>query len=113
MFKSYEDVVAFGNANTEALVASNKAAFAGAQEFSKVSVDLAKANVTRAVAVSKELAGLKKPEDFFQAQMALATEAVSKVIADGELLAAIVTKTTEAVSAPLVARVNALTPKAA
>lgn len=113
MFKSYEDVVAFGNANVEALVSANKAAYAAVQEFSKVSVDLTKDNLTRSVAAAKEIAGIKKADELVKAQIAFATASFDKAVADSEALTKLATKVSNEVSAPLVARVNAVLPKAA
>ncbi len=106
-FLGYEDVVAFGKDNVEAVMESSTVLAKGTQEFTKAWFDLAQASVDQNVAATKALLGSKTVKELAEVQSGLATRNYDALVADGRKLSDMSVKLAEDVAKPVNARVNA------
>ena len=106
-FQGYEEVVAFGKDNVEAVMESSAILAKGAQEFNKAWFDLAQVSVDQNVAATKALLGCKTVKELAEVQSGLATRNYDTLVADGRKLSDMSVKLAEDVARPVNARVNA------
>lgn len=106
-FQGYEEVVAFGKDNVDAVMESSSILAKGVQDFNKIWFDLAQASVDQNVAATKALLGCKSAKDLAQVQSGLATRNYDALVVDGRKLSDMSVKLAEAVAKPVNARVNA------
>lgn len=68
VFKSYEDVLVFGKANVDAVMAANATFLKGLQMINAEVFGLAQGSIDKGAAATKVFFACKTPEDFFAAQ---------------------------------------------
>ena len=112
-FQGYEEVVAFGKDNVDAVMQSSSILAQGVQDFSKIWFDLAQASVDQNVAATKALLGCKTAKDMAQLQSGLTAKNYDALVVDGRKLSDMSVKLAEAVAKPVNARVNAAMDKLA
>lgn len=104
--KTAEDLVAFNQANVEALVKSGQIWAAGVQDLSKTFAATAQAQMEEAMATVKALAGVKSLKDAVDLQSSLAKSSLEKAVAETTKLTEATVKLAEQTLAPLTARVT-------
>ncbi len=106
-FKNYEELLAFGRENVEAIVASSTVVARGVQDISKSFVLLAQESIDDQVAASKALIGAKTLREVVDLSSQYAKSNFDKLVAEGNKLSQISAKLAEEAMAPLSVRVSA------
>ncbi len=104
--KTAEDIVAFNQANLEALVQSGQIWAAGLQDLSQTFAATAQAQFDEALATVKALAAVKSLKDAVDLQTSLAKASLEKAVTETSKLTDASVKLTEKAMAPLTARVT-------
>jgi len=107
MTSNTQNIVAFGKANLEALVESNKIWAAGIKELSAQAAATAKASYDESLAAFKALGAVKTPAEAIELQTGFAKAAIAGAVAESKKLAEASRTLTEQALAPLTARVTA------
>ncbi|NQV47569.1 MAG: phasin family protein [Rhodospirillaceae bacterium] len=102
----YEDFLAIGQGNVEALVESGSLFAKGVQEFNKIWFDLAQASALESANVAKTVLACKTLPEMLEVQGNLGKSNYEKMLADGQKLSGLSMKLAEEVSQPISARVN-------
>ena len=105
-FKGYEDAIAYGKANVDAVMKSNAIFVKGVQDFNKVLFGLAQESIEDSVTASKKFLGCKTVQDAVETQTALATSNYAKVLKESGKITDLSVKLAEEVSQPIAKRVN-------
>ncbi len=104
--KTAEDIVAFNQANVEAVVKSGQIWAAGVQDLSKTVAATAQAQIDEALAAVKALTAVKSFKDAVELQTNLAKSALEKAVAETSKLTEASMKLAEQAWAPVTARVT-------
>jgi phasin family protein len=104
--KTAEDIIAFNQANVEAVVKSGQIWAAGVQDLSKTFAATAQAQIDEALAAVKALAGVKSLKDAVDLQTNLAKSSLEKAVAETSKLTEASLKLAEQAWAPVTARVT-------
>lgn len=100
----YEELVAFGKANVEAMVKSSALAAKGFEELTKSYAGYGVQSMEAAGNVVKELGACKTPVDFAQLQAKLVRASVEDGVAESRKLAELTTAVVNTALEPLAAR---------
>ncbi len=104
--KTAEDLVAFNQANVEAVVKASQIWAAGVQDLSKNFAATAQAQIDETLAAVKALAGVKSFKDAVDLQSSLAKSSLEKAVAETTKLTEASLKLAEQAWAPVTARVT-------
>ena len=105
-FKGYEDAIAYGKANVDAVMKSNAIFVKGVQDLNKVLFGLAQESIEDSVAASKKFLGCKTVHDVVETQTALATSNYTKALKESGKITDLSVKLAEEVNQPIAKRVN-------
>lgn len=105
-FKGYEDFVAYGKANVDALMKANSVLVKGAQDMNKVLFGLAQSSLEDGVAATKKMLSCKSLKDVVEVQSTLAKANYKKSVDEGRKLTDMSVKLAEEISAPIASQVN-------
>lgn len=108
MINGYDDLMAIGRDNLDAMVQSGTLAAKGFEEFAKAYAAFTGAAFDRAYAAATELGEARTPVEFLEVQARLAREQGELMLAEGRKLAEIANTVAVSASGPLTARVRAL-----
>ena len=104
--KSAEELVAFSQANLEAMMKSSQIWVFGVQDLSKHMAAAAQASLDDGMSAFKALSGVKSLKDAFQLQSSFARSALEKSMAESGRLTDASFKLTEQALAPITVRVS-------
>lgn len=104
----YEDLVAFGKENVEAMVKSGALAAKGFEELAKSYAGYGVQSLETAGNAVKELGTCKTPVEFAQAQAKLVRATVEDSVAESRKLAELTTTVVNSAMEPLTARFRVL-----
>ena len=109
--KGYEQAVAFGKENVDAVMKSNAILAKGIQDINTVLFDLAQTALQDSVAAAENLFGCKTVADVMDTQADLAKTGYAKAIEDSQKISELTAKVAEAASQPISSQVNATAEK--
>ena len=109
--KGYEQAVAFGKENVDAVMKSNAILAKGIQDINTVLFDLAQTALQDSVAAAEKLFGCKTVADVMDAQAELAQSNYAKALEDSRKISDLSVKVAKAASKPITKRVNAAVEK--
>lgn len=107
MFKNYEDVMAFGKDNVEAVVKASTIWSKGLQTVGATVYGLAQASVEEGVTAAKSLMACKNVQDFTNLQADLAKTGYEKFVKEAGKVSETSVKLAEEALEPIAARVHA------
>jgi phasin family protein len=107
MFKGYEDVVAFGKDNVEAMVKASTIWSKGLQTMGATVYSLTQASVEEGVTAAKALMSCKNVQDYTSLQADLAKTGYEKFVKEAGKVSEATVKLAEEAMEPIAARVNA------
>jgi phasin family protein len=106
--QSFDQLVAFGKENTDAIVKSSSLAVKGIEELTKAYTAFANQSIEQTVSAVKALSAVKSPAEFQTVYSNLAKSSLESMVAEGrkiqELTSSIVTNSV----APINARIQAV-----
>ncbi len=106
--QNFEQIVAFGKDNVEALVKSGSLAVKGFEELSKAYTALANQSIEQTSAAVKALSTAKNPGEFQEIYTNLAKMNIEALVSEGRKLQELTNAIVTSSMAPLNARVQAL-----
>jgi phasin family protein len=109
--KGYEQAVAYGKENVDAVMKSNAIFVKGLQDINTVLFGLAQTSLEDSVAATQKLFGCKTVADVMDTQAYLAKTGVAKAIEDSQKISELTAKVVEAASQPISSQVNATAEK--
>ncbi|MBY0431924.1 MAG: phasin family protein [Rhodospirillales bacterium] len=107
MLNGYDEMMAFGKDNIEALVKSGAVATKGFEQLSKLMVEYQNQSVQKANAATKALTSCKSPVEFMQVQSQLAKDGIETMVVDTRKVTELMTAIVNSAMEPLAARINA------
>ncbi|WP_185961297.1 phasin family protein [Telmatospirillum sp. J64-1] len=107
MIKSYEEIMAFGKGNIEAMVKSSTLAAKGFEEMGKAYQSLAGQSAEKAQAAAKALAACKTPQELIEVQTKLTREGIETAVAESRKFAEMTSTVIASSMEPLNARIAA------
>lgn len=109
--KGYEQAVAYGKENVDAVIKSNAIFVKGLQDIHTVLFGLAQTSLEDSVVATQKLFDCKTVADVIGAQADLAKTGYAKAIEDGRKISEMTVKVAEAASQPITKQVNATVEK--
>ena len=109
--KGYEQAVAYGKENVDAVMKSNAILAKGIQDINTVLFSLAQTSLEDSVVATQKLFGCKTITDVMDAQADLAQTGYAKALEDSRKISELTTKVAEAASQPITKQVNAAVEK--
>ncbi|MBT7944171.1 MAG: phasin family protein [Alphaproteobacteria bacterium] len=109
--KGYEQAVAYGKENVDAVMKSNAIFAKGLQDINAVLFGLAQSSLENSVAATKTLFDCKTVADVIDAQAELAQAGYTKAVEDSRKISEMSAKVAEAASQPITKQVNATVEK--
>ena len=109
--KGYEQAVAYGKENVDAVMKSNAIFVKGLQDINTVLFGLAQTSLEDSVAATQKLFGCKTVADVMATQADLAKTGYAKAIEDSQKISELTAKVAEAASQPISSQVNATAEK--
>jgi len=109
--KGYEQAVAYGKENVDAVMKSNAIFVKGLQDINTVLFGLAQTSLEDSVAATQKLFGCKTVADVMDTQADLAKTGYAKAIEDGQKISELTAKVAEAASQPISSQVYATVEK--
>jgi phasin family protein len=109
--KGYEQAVAYGKENVDAVMKSNAIFVKGLQDINTVLFGLAQTSLEDSVAATQKLFGCKTVADVMDTQADLAKTGYAKAIEDSQKISELTAKVAEAASQPISSQVNATAEK--
>ena len=109
--KGYEQAVAYGKENVDAVMKSNAIFVKGLQDINTVLFGLAQTSMEDSVAATQKLFGCKTVADVMDTQADLAKTGYAKAIEDSQKISELTAKVAEAASQPISSQVNATAEK--
>ena len=109
--KGYEQVVAYGKENVDAVMKSNAIFVKGLQDINTVLFGLTQASLEDSVAATQKIFDCKTVADVIGAQADLAKTGYAKAIEDSRKISKLSVKVAEAASQPITSQVNAAVEK--
>ena len=109
--KGYEQVVAYGKENVDAVMKSNAIFVKGLQDINTVLFGLTQASLEDSVAATQKIFDCKAVADVIGAQADLAKTGYAKAIEDSRKISKLSVKVAEAASQPITSQVNAAVEK--
>jgi phasin family protein len=106
VFKTTEEMVAFGQGNFEALMKSSQILSAGVQDLSKQVAANAQSSMDEGLSAFKALSGIKSLKEAVDVQSSLARASIEKAISESSRFTDASLKLAEQAFAPLSARVT-------
>lgn len=104
MFKSFEDVIAFNQANFDAAVQTGTKLAAGFESVTKEYIGIATKSFEGAVETGKTLSSVKNPTDAIALQQKLAKDGYESALADAKKLTELSTGVVKTAFEPMQAR---------
>ncbi len=105
-FKNYEEVIAFGKDNVDAMVKANALFVKGVQDLNKEIFAIAQAAIEENAAVAKKMLGCKSVQDAVAIQSDVVKTSYEKAMTDGRKISDLTVKLAEVASEPITKRVN-------
>ena len=112
VFKNYEDVLAYGKDNVDALVSSNNILVKGVQDINKVLFSMAQKNMEDSVTLTKKMFGCKSVEEVVKLQNDMMKTNYSKALDESRKISDMAVKLAEEASAPIADRMTVAVEKA-
>jgi len=109
--KGYQQAVAFGKENVDAVMKSNAILAKGIQDINTVLFDLAQTALQDSVVAAENLFGCKTVAEVMDTQAGLAKTGYAKALDDSRKISELTTKVAEAASRPITSQVNAAVEK--
>ena len=109
--KGYEQAVAYGKENVDAVMKSNAIFVKGLQDINTVLFGLAQTSLEDSVAATQKLFGCKTVADVMDTQADLAKTGYANAIEDSQKISELTAKVAEAASQPISSQVNATAEK--
>ena len=109
--KGYEQAIAYGKENVDAVMKSNAIFVKGLQDINTVLFGLAQTSLEDSVAATQKLFGCKTVADVMDTQADLAKTGYAKAIEDSQKISELTAKVAEAASQPISSQVNATAEK--
>lgn len=106
LFKNYEDVATFNQANLDAAMASTAALTRGVEACNRICFDYLRGAYQRGVATVQAMAKVKSPEEAVQLQGSYAKAMVDDTVAQGKKLTDFCLDVANDAVAPIQARVD-------
>lgn len=104
MINGYNDLLAFGKENFDAVVKSGTLAAKGIEELSKVYASYTGQSIEKANAVVKALSSAKTPQEFLSLQNQVARESIEQIVVDSRKFAELFSSVLHTSFEPLTAR---------
>ncbi|MBF0392485.1 MAG: phasin family protein [Alphaproteobacteria bacterium] len=108
MLNGYDEMMAFGKGNVEAVVQSGTVAVKGMEELGKLYTDYTNLSIAKANEAVKALSSCKTPQEFMQLQTKLTRDGIESFISDSRKLAEITAGVVNKSIEPLAARFQAV-----
>ena len=109
--KGYEQAVAYGKENVDAVMKSNAIFVKGVQDINTALFGLAQTSMEDSVAATQKIFGCKTVADVIDAQAELAQANYAKALDDSRKISDLSVKVAEAASKPITKQVNAAVEK--
>lgn len=107
MFKSYEDLAGFNQANLDAAITSTAALTRALEGYNQACSTFARSACERGMAAAKAMAQAKSPDEAVQLQGDYARTVVDQTVAQGKKLTDMSLKLANQATAPIQARMDA------
>jgi phasin family protein len=105
-FKNYEDVIAFGKENVDAMVQANALFVKGVQDLNQQIFAIAQATLEENAAVTKKVFGCTNVQDAVAIQNDMVKANYEKAVSESRKITDLTVKLAEDASAPITKRVN-------
>ena len=106
--QSFDQIVAFGKENTDAIVKCSSLAVKGLEELTKAYTTFANQSIEQTVAAVKALSAVKSPTEFQSVYSNLAKSNLESLVAEGRKIQELANTIVTTSVAPLNARIQAV-----